>query len=351
MYKTNYLYVMLIAAITCASTSVYAQNNFKAIALPPGINKLNEEFSGMTMYDNRLYLLPQYGDNRQFKLDSPFTIYSILADSIGRVIDGKDQALTRYRSIRVTNLEKLKPVVNHYQGFEAITIVNNTVFLSIETRCETDKNKFCYDYCFILKGSFNASKNEILIDSVFQKLKRPVVIHNAGFESLTWLPNEKKLLAYYEFNATQKGGNGYLIDTSLNKDPEQIKTPFLYFRVTDIAANDDDKIYGVNYFWNGDYNNYLNNDVLKNPEENIKKSIPDLNSSLVNNPDYLKTNSYARIVMLNNRNDKQWKQVTSAFPALKNNWEGIALYRKGALLITDANNNPAQLSTFGYVEF
>ena len=352
MYKTNYWYVMLIVAITYASTSVYAQTHFKAIALPPDINKLNEEFSGMTMYDNRLYLLPQYGDNREFKLDSPFTIYSILADSIGRVIDGKDEALTAYRQINVKNLDKLKSV-EYYQGFEAITIVNNTVFLSIETNCKGKAGKAgeCYDYCFILKGSFNASKNEILIDSVFQKLKRPVTINNAGFESMAWLPNEKKLLAYYEFNATAKGGDGYLIDTSLNKEPEQIKTPFLYFRITDIAATNDDKIYGINYSWSGDYNAYLSNDIIKNQEKNIRKTIPDLNNNLANNPDYLKTNSYARIVMLNNRNDKQWKQVTSAFPIPKNNWEGIALYRKGALIITDANNNPAQLSTFGYVAF
>lgn len=318
MYKTHYWYVMLIAAITCASTSVYAQNNFKAIALPPDINNIDEQFSGMTMYDHRLYLLPQYGDNKKLELDKHFTIYSILADSIGRVIDGKDQALTRYRPIRVTNLEKLKSVVNHYQGFEAITIVDNTVFLSIETSCYTDKSKFCYDYCYILKGKLNATKNEIIINTNSLKpIKRPFNKKNAGFESLTYLPTEKKLLAYYEYNGSAKGGIGYLIDTGF-ANIQPVNTPFLPDRITDIAATSDDKIYGINFFYG------------KPPHED---------------------RSYGHIVMLNKRTSMNWITLKSRFPILNNNWEGIALYRKGALLITDANNNPAQLSTFGYVKF
>ena len=347
MYKKHYRYVLLIAAITCTSFSVSAQNSFKTIALPPAINNVYEEFSGMTMYDDRLYLIPQYGDHKKIKLDGDFFIYSILADSIGRVIDGKDAALSIYRSISVKNLDKLPDSVKtYYEGFEAITIVNNTVFLSIET-------DDTYNYCFLLKGKLNANKNEIIIDPDVKTLKRPVRIENAGFESVTWLPKEKKLLAYYEFNANHEGGSGYLIDTSFKMPPEQIKTPFLYFRITDIAAAGDDKIYGINYFWNGDYNAYLNNDIIKNQEEKIKKAIPDLQDSLTSNADYLKakTTSYARIVMLNNRNDTSWKQVTSAFPAPKNNWEGITLYRKGALIITDANRSYRQLSTFGYIAF
>ncbi|WPU93977.1 hypothetical protein SNE25_00365 [Mucilaginibacter sabulilitoris] len=342
----HYLYILLMAAIICTSATAHGQDSFKAIALPQNINSVDEEFSGMTMYNGRLYLLPQYGDHKETKLNGTFSIYSIVADSIGRVIDKKDTALTAYKAISVKKLNQLPDSVKaNYEGFEAITMVNNMVYLSIET----DDS---YAYCFLLKGTFDTIKNTITIDPLhFVTLKRPIHISNAGFESVTWLPKEKKLLAYYEFNAAAKGGNGYLIDTSFNKTPEQVKTPFLYFRVTDIAATSDDKIYGINYFWNGDYNSYLNNDVLKNQLENIRKTIPDLNNTVANDPDYLKTNSYNRIVMLNNRKDKQWKQVTSTFPVLKNNWEGIALYRKGALIITDANMSGKQLSTFGYVEF
>lgn len=347
MYKNYYWYVLLIAVTTCTSISVSAQGSFKPISLPPNINSVNEEYSGITMYNNRLYLEPQYGCRKETKLDGDFFIYSILADSIGRVIDGKDTSLTSYRTISVKNLNKLPDSVKTwYEGFEAIAIFNNTAYLSIETNDTSN-------YCFLLKGKLDTAKNILTIDPLnFITLKRPVHIENAGFESMTWLPKEKKLLAYYEFNGAPKGGSGYLIDTAFKK-VEQIKTPSLYFRITDIATTSDDKIYGINYFWNGDYNAYLNNDIIKNQEEKIKKNIPDLKDSLTNNPDYLKakTTSYGRIVMLNNRKDSNWKQVTSAFPAPKNNWEGITLYRKGALIITDANRSSRQLSTFGYIAF
>lgn len=348
MHKKHFLFILLIINVIGFSTVVYSQGSYKNIQLPKNINGVNEEFSGMAMYNNRLYLEPQYGDHKETKLNGDFYIYSIAADSIGRVIDGKDSSLTAYRTISVKNLDKLPDSVkNDYEGFEALTIVNNTAYLPIETHDN-------YNYCFLLRGTLDTVKNEIVIDPQhYITLKRYLRIDNAGFESVTWLPQEKKLLAYYEFNGAPEGGHGYLIDTAFAQAPEQIKAPFLYFRLTDIATTSDDKIYGINYFWNGDYNAYLDNDLLKDQEENIKKSIPDLKESIDNNPAYLKqkTTNYARIVMLNNRKDKHWKQVTSAFPAFKNNWEGIVLYRKGALIITDANRSSKQLTTFGYVAF
>ncbi|MEN0054678.1 MAG: hypothetical protein AAGC65_13475 [Mucilaginibacter sp.] len=339
-------FCFLIISTAYSFGVAYGQNAYKNIPLPKNINDVNEEFSGMAMYNGRVYLEPQYGSHKETKLNGDFYLYSLLADSIGRVIDGKDTVLTRYRTISVKNLDKLPDSVKtYYEGFEAITIVNNMAYLSIETN-DT------YDYCFLLQGKLDVEKNEIIINPLhFATLKRPIHVNNAGFESVSWLPAEKKLLAYYEYNGEPKGGQGYLIDPDFTKAPEQIATPQLYFRITDIAVTKDDKIYGINYFWNGDYNTYLNNGVLKNEEEKIKQSISDLKAGIDADAAYLKKNSYGRIVMLNSRTDKEWKQVTSAFPIPKNNWEGIALYRKGALIITDANRSSKQLSTFGYIEF
>lgn len=345
MYK-KYLSFILFLGNLFFSGIAHSQSAFKNIPLPKNISSVNEEFSGMAMYGGRVYLEPQYGSHKETKLDGVFFIYSLLADSIGRVIDGKDTALTAYRPVRVKNLNQLPDSVKaYYEGFEAISIVNNTAYLSIETN-DT------YDYCFLLRGTLDTLQNTITIDPLhFATLKRPLRINNAGFESVTWLPKEKKLLAYYEYNGMPGGGKGYLIDTSFTRQPQVIKVPFLYFRITDMTATQKDKIYGINYFWNGDYDAYLNNDQLKNQEENIKTAVPDLKDNIAANPDYLKkkSTSYGRIVMLNNRKDKHWKQVTSAFPAPKNNWEGIALYRDGALLVTDANRSSKQLTTFGYV--
>jgi hypothetical protein len=345
--RNKRLFLLLLMVATLSVIGGYAQSKYRILSLPPAINSVNEEFSGMTLWKNRLYLAPQYGDHKETKLDGAFNLYSINADSIGRVIDRKDTALTAYRTIKVYNLNLLPDSIKkYYEGFEAITITNNRVYLSIET---TDT----YAYCFLLKGTLDTVKNELHIDPKhYISLKRQLFITNAGFESVTYLPKENKLLAYYEFNATATGGIGFLIDPSFKKAPQKIKAPFLYFRITDIAATKNDRIYGINYFYNGDYNYYLDNKIVHRPEQRIKQTIPDLRDSLDRNPDYLKgkRTTYARIITLDNYKSTQWKQV-AAFDGYKNNWEGIALYRKGALVVTDANRSSKQLNTFAYIEF
>jgi hypothetical protein len=111
-------------------------------------------------------------------------------------------------------------------------------------------------------------------------------------------------------------------------------------------------LYGINYYWNGDYNNYLNNGIVTHPEAKLKTAIPDLEKPINNNPDYLKDKqtTYARIISLKNYKDKKWQQVV-AFDGEKNNWEGITLFKKGALIITDANHSNKQLTTLAYIEF
>ncbi len=245
------------------------------------------------------------------------------------------------------NLDKLPDdVAEGYEGFEAISIVNNTVYLSIET---DDKLENCY----LLKAKLDLPNNQIVVDADhILKLKRPEFIYNAGFEAVTWLPKEKKLLAYYEYNGEPNGGQGYLIDTSFTKAPGALKTPQLYFRITDITATAKDELYAINYFWNGDYKYYLGNDNLHNQENNIKTIIPDLRDSLNKNPAYLKSTktTYARIVKLKNRKGAKWEEIAT-FPGNKNNWEGLTLFRKGALVVTDANGSKKQNTVLAYVEF
>lgn len=337
--------LLLISTFGLSQLAASGQSKLKLIRLPTAINGVNEEFSGMASWKNRIYLLPQYGDHKETRLDGDFNLYSLGKDSIGRVVDGIDSSVTRYRTIKVTGLNQLPDSVKkHYEGFEAITVINKTVFLAIETEDN-------YAYCFVLKGILNDAANQVTIDPVnLVSLPRRPFISNAGFESLTYLPYENKLIAYYEFNANPNGGTGYLIDTALRATPEPVQAPFLYFRLTDIVATGNNEIFGLNYHWNGDYNAYLNNNILTKQEDNVQAAIPDLRDSIAQNKNYLKEHPFARIVKLKNYKDKQWTQVVS-FDSFKDNWEGIALFRSGALIITDANRSSKQLTTLAYIEF
>lgn len=315
-----------------------AQSSLKNIPLPHKINSVNEEFSGMTWSGNRLYLLPQYGNHKETLLDGEFSLYSLHADSISRVIDGIDTALTQFKVLSVKNLDKLPDSVKmHYQGFEAITFYKNEVFLAIET---DDK----YDYCFIIKGVLDEQQSQILIDPTRTiALKRYPYIFNAGFESLTYLPDKHKLMALFEFNGMHTGGIGFLIDTDFKNKPRAIAVPYLPFRITDIEATKRGSIYGINYYWEGDYNVYLNNNISRNQESAVRKWAPEFGDSL-------KTKSYARIVTKKRWKSKSWDQVT-AFEANKTNWEGLALFRNGALVITDANRSKKLKAIFAFIEF
>jgi hypothetical protein len=335
---------LLLLFLVIFSLAAHGQTQYKTIPLPKNISGVNEEFSGITLWQNRIYFLPQYGSHKETKLNSDFNIYSISADSINRVINKIDTGLTKYRTLKVLNLGKLPDSIkNNYEGFEAITIADGRFFLSIETTAT-------YNYCFLVKGVLDTAKNQISIDPKnIVSLKRPLYIKNAGFEALTYLPKQKKLLALYEFNATVWRKTGYLIDTAFTGSLKAISTPFLYFRITDIATADN-KLYAINYHYNGDYQSYLNNGTIHDAEQDIKQREPELRDGLNHHTDYLQKNNYASIVMLSGYKGKQWKTLVT-FDGFKNNWEGLALFNKGALIITDANRSTKQVSLLAYIEF
>jgi hypothetical protein len=340
----KYFLLLIFGAIL--TLSVKAQNKqYKIIPLPAGINGVNEEFSGLAHWQDRVYLLPQYGSHKENKLDGDFNIYSVQADSIARVIDKRDSALSACKTIKILNMDKLPDSVKrYYQGFEAISIVDGRVFLSMET-IDT------HNYCFLLKGTIDTSGNRIYIDTInIISLKRPLYVKNAGFEALTYLPKQNKFLATYEFNATTDCKTSYLIDTAFANNAQAVGSPFQYFRIADMVTGADDKIYAINYHYSGDYQSYLNNSTVKQAEQDIRQRMPTLRDSIDHDPEYLKKFNYAAIVKLDAYDSKRWKPIIT-FEGLNNNWEGLILFKKGVLIITDANRSNKQNSILAYLEF
>ncbi|MBV4355757.1 hypothetical protein [Pinibacter aurantiacus] len=334
-------FCLFICCIFLFCDKVFAQEKFHTIPLPEEISGVAEEFSGMALWNNRAYLLPQYGDQQKPDrlVGDNFFIYSILIDSINLALDN-NIPLTKFQKIKVKNLDKLpREVKEGYEGFEAISIVNGTVFLNIETHDN-------FDNCFMLKGNLDTATNELTIDtSKVIRLKREFNLENAGFESITYLPSENKLLTAYEANF-HTVNYAYLVDTGFTSEPVRTQIPKLPFRITDLFAGD--KIYALNYYYHGDHAIYADSTI-----SDIKTTIPELAEQLNTDPDYLKqkTHEYARIVSLESLSDTKWKQVVS-FPGFTNNWEGMVLFRKGALIVSDANNNaPKQVTTLAYIEF
>ncbi len=343
--KGKYLLQWVCMGLLLFCVDAIAQNNYKTIPLPLQLRNINQEFSGMAQLGSRIYLLPQYGSHYETRLDGEFNLFSFKADSISRVIEGLDTALTTYRILKVRGLEKLPDGLKKiYQGFETLTFAGNYAYMAIET-VDTAAN------CYLLRGVIDTITNEVVMDTKnYLTLPRPFFISNAGFESITWLPKKKKLIAFYEFNARAGSNFAYLIDTSLTLPPKAVRTPFLYFRNTDAVTAPDGSIYAINYYWDGDYDKYLNNGFVNKPESYITRAIPSLKDSLAKNPQYLKEKTFARIIRIKNYKRKKWKEVT-VFNGFKNNWEGITLFKNGALVVSDANRSTKQITRLVYVEF
>ncbi len=344
-FKAGWRFLQIFAWVLIPEISASGQSKYKSIPLPVQLRDINQEFSGMAQLDKRVYVLPQYGNAKETGLDGAFALYSFSADSVSRVIEGKDTTLTGFNTYRVRNLEKLPQFIKKtYQGFETLTFLGTTVYMAIET-VDTAAN------CYLVKGVIDTLQKQISIDyKNYLALPRPVYVSNAGYESVAWLPGINKLIAFYEFNASSDGSTAYLIDTSLTIKPEPVKTPLLYFRNTDAVAAANGGIYAINYYWDGDYDKYLDNGIVKDVANGIKRDVPTLRSDLADDPEYLKSHTFARIVYLRDYRKKKWKQV-AVFDGFIKNWEGLTLFKNGALVITDANRSAKQVTTMAYIEF
>lgn len=316
----------------------------KNIILPYQLREETKpQLSGMVWHNNKLYMVPQFLSNRNHRLEGDLFIYSVSADSIQRVIDGTDTALSGCNAIRVRNAERLpKEIHDNYGGFEAIAIDGNTVYLTIESKQLWNEN-------YIVCGTLSPKRSELILHPKrFIRLKRFDETDNAGFESLAYHAKEKKLTAIYEFNAASGANFAYEIDRKLKK-VQKITIPFAYFRITEIT-NSNDTLFALNYHWGGDYSSYLRD----YRPEHVPDSVPELKSVLEHDTSYLSTRSksFTKIIYLDPVNRSQWKtaMVVENLTS-ENNWEAMVRFKDGFLLLSDSNERGPLVTTLRYVPY
>lgn len=286
-----------------------------------------EEYSALAIAGKRLLLIPQYPVT-----NNTYAIATRLVDKKAK----RSAALTAadFTPITIENLQPVIAIINRskpcYEGFEGAVAVGNTLFLSIETSESADS-------CYLLKGYLN--QNTITIDTQHIKALPKVkcndkVVNNAGYESLTYDVASHRLLAVFEYtNAAdvQHTPVAWLADTSLNNDqpltPVYINKP-VPFRITDICTGRNGNMYGINFWWAGEYDDYFAcNPATPLP---VKDSTSFTNSKL-------KASCYGRILQLQlQKNQLSWQPLQEIGYDCYN-WEGIALINKNILIISDAN--------------
>lgn len=298
-------------------TSMSAQTD----NLPKELASSTNEFSGMCLYNGRLYLLPQ---SKNAQSPNGAFLYSI---DTGQLVTGVDGNIavptTALKQHRIRNFAEVAGSYTKYGGFEAIAMVGNSVFLSIETDSDTDA---------VVCGRW---VNDEVVLIAEKRIKLPKIrkngklLPNAGYECL--VTNGSKLITAFEYNYKGDSTRLYVLDTALNGTVQPVTLPPIPFRLTDMTAVAKDKFWAINVYWNFNGN-------MQHRESYYK----DIDATADADLRHWKPNEcFVRIVEISVKgNDAQWttKRLIPANDCI--NWEGIVPWRNGVLLISDDNKLP-----------
>jgi hypothetical protein len=277
------------------------------ISLNGEITNPDQEVSGLTWYKENLILLPQYPTDK---------IYSIPKIQILAFLDSSRTMILPNEI--VWNSSGLDKNIFGFEGYESIIFDDDTIYITIEA----EKHK--KNSGFIARGTFDNSKNEIILDKKsLKKIKTPVMLRNMTYETI--LINNNLVITIYEVNSAKVNKSPVYHQFDKNLKSDSIKPfPFTEYRITDATEIDNEgKFWVTNYFWPGDYN------LLK----------PDLNYTITEEEDIKPVERLLEFQFIDE------KIVRTETPPINiklselgdsRNWEGIVrLDDKGFLIVTD----------------
>ena len=348
--------LLLIALLSCTvSIFSFAQHlslpTEHPIYLNDSINKASYEFSGMAKWKNYVLLIPQH--------TSAFDKYHIVCvdtTSIDSVINGStlfavkttklifsNSLDTVYHSIRKSILPR-----TDFGGFEAAVVVDDNIFLTVETD----------SLCYVVKGTINAQSMQVNFKpgDTLSLPKPDYTFGNAGFESITYLSAQKKLVVMYENNAITTAPTAFTFDIYLkNRQPVAFAKPLL-FRVTDVASLGGNNMIAINHYYR-DYNDTITCGIIPKGATTLKNEYcyyigdkqKEAAAEMRANP---QQTNFTRLVELTLTGNKiQWKEK-KLISYSSDNWEGILPYKKGVLMVVDGRppGVPCKLSYFTWKE-
>lgn len=317
------------------------------IYLADSINESHYEFSGIAKWKNKILLIPQHR--------SAYDKYHIIAidtGSIDSVINGKAIFATKTSKLLFNNsIDTLYNAIKKsifprtdFGGIEGAVVVNDSIFFTIETD----------SICYVIKGLIDGSTMQInfALNDTLSLPKPDYTFGNAGFESITYLPQQKKLIAMYENNAVTNATTAFTFTTDLkNKEAVLFAKPLL-FRLTDIAYFGGNTMLGLNHYYR-DYIDTLICGVVPHGANTLKNEycyyiendFTEASKEMSANP---QQTSFTRVVQFSFSGKKLSWQKEKIISYSSDNWEGIMPYKNGVLMVVDGRppGVPCKLSYF-----
>ena len=290
------------------------------LKLPDRISAASFEYSGMGWFGDYLVLLPQYPEGKDFSRKP--NLFAIAKQDLLAAITDPDLELP-VRDIPIENSD-LRSMIRGFEGFESILFVDQSVYLTIESRAGDPMMGY------LIRGVVNGDLESITLDVNSLVELRPFSSElNATFEGMTYWNGS--LYVMYEHNSIRnvKQPVAYQINPDL-ENIREIPFPVINYRITDATISDvDGKFWVMNYFFPGDTH-------LAVDQDSLVEEYGEGKTHAENDP-------VERLVQLQIENDQisRIDQPPTYLQLLDNdiarNWEGLVMLDNlGFLLITDS---------------
>lgn len=288
-----------------------SSSNLIHIQLEGDIAERKLEASGLTWYNDNLIILPQFPHKWDNEFDG--AIYFIPKESIESYLRGENRNPIKGEKISFI-ADGLDEIGKRWgSGYEAITFVGDTCYVSIESVKSGESTSF------IVKGKINFKEKIITLNSDSKiELKSQTGIHNMGEETI--VANNGSVFSIHEANGenVNKSPTAIKLSGSLNVE-EKIPFPNVEYRITDATSVDlIGKFFAINYFYPGEFEKLKPN----LSEEEKDKAIEQILEFQILDDKIIRTTK-SPIVISKGKNEKG------------SNWEGIVKFNDGFLIITD----------------
>lgn len=320
----------LIAAVftackpaTPAPTVAYetvAEHVVTEIALAGPVAASRAEISAVAWCGDQLILVPQYP--AMFQDEGQASVFSIPKAGIEAYLNGVSLDPIEPAVIPF-DAGELDDEIEGFEGFESITFIGDDVYMTIESH---DGNEMAG---YLVKGSVTGDCEGIILDPESAVTIQPQAdLSNMTDETI--IVNNNQIYTLYEANGVNVNPDPVAHVFSLNLDPVgEVPFPSIEYRITDAAEPDADGLFWViNSFYPGDtklkpgtdeiaveYGLGASHQELEQVERLIALQITDEGITFAGlAPIYLELNT--------DYDDSR-------------NWEGLARYGEGFLLVTD----------------
>ena len=213
------------------------------------------EVSGMAWLGDTLLILPQYPEDYRTAGGSA-NIFTIPKAAILEYLDNPAGSPLEASTMPIINAPPADQIPG-YEGYEAIAIDGDRVFLTIEA----NRRGIMQGYLIAGDAQENGGSITLRPDSLVE-IPTPVQIFNSAYETLVAV--EGKLLAIFEANGEELNPDpqAVLINTQ-NNEMRLVQLPSIPFRITDATAADPDQRFWVlNIFMPIEFWFYTNADPL-----------------------------------------------------------------------------------------